>query len=655
MIILYLLLAALGCLIVLRAIMQLFAAEMGRKQDLIKHIYKGGTDFQVAIVIPYLDSRKIRPFQALIQALEKQDYPAAHVGIHVVATEDTMFGLPASDELPSNVKVWTYPAKQARRGQLTAWLIERLLAAGGPSKLFVFLDADDIVRPDFLRNVTTRAFDCFAMQGYIALKRPPKGMFSYVVALSVRLVNRIENAGRFHLGLSCKLLNSGWVIRQELLEMIPFRQGQDMDNQEYSALLNLSGYRINWAPNAVVYKEERADFVTLMGDIANSLLNRIRLGLTYSPRLLIQGITRFDLSLLEQSWSLIKPPNFIVGLLGVVATIGLFQSPVFSGSFYYAAIFTLAFWSTQLISLAVARCNLRDIFVFAFATPFIYALGLILSPVFGVGAIGETLFKLSPQPKKARVGKRFDESVPPKSVQLPQFTTEKSQRLFSLTEMDGSFAEENTSDAFSTTLLPGLEGVETAREDHASTNFAAIYEEKLSVTESGVASPFSPESLFTKEPGKPTGSTRVTLPISNGRNSVDCTINTYTEHTSAGTEEYYLVFEYKNLSFTTRKYRLLDQAYYELQAKLQTKGFTIVSCGSCAYFYRPSADGGPIGSAKEHGFCLFGKQGKEINVATDAVTVISRSCEEHTPVEHRQAVVEQWQKSLEQVSLPQGF
>lgn len=648
---LYLLLTALGCLIILRHVMLLFFAELGRKQDLIKHIYKSGTDFQIAVVIPYMDSRRIGAFQDLLQALERQDYPASRTGIHVVATEESAFGLPNPEDLPSNVKIWTYPARSARRGQLLSWLIERLLAAGGPSKLFVFLDADDIVRPDFLRNVTTRAFDCFAMQGYIALKRPPRGLVAYVSALSTRLINRIENAGRFHLGLSCRLLNSGWVVRQEILEMIPFRQGQDMDNLEYSLLLNLNGYRVNWAPNVVVYKDERVELMATMRDVAHSLLNRIRLTLQYGIQLLIQGFSRMDFNLFEQAWSLVKPPHFMIGLIAVLGASVLLAEPLFPGSFYYWSVFALVYWSTQLISLAVARCSFRDVLVFIGITPLVYTMGLVLFPFFFISAMGESVFHLGNRPKKVRIGKRFDESRPAKDSYDQPLATASQGAISSvprrMEDFDGR-ADVGAGDPLPVSVDKALV---SSRMTHQTAAFEAIYTEKLAEQESQTArneETFSHTRQASYIQGPELCDTAI-LPITNGKNAVECSIKTFRDLDDMGEEVYYLVFEYKNLSFTTQKYRILDQAYYELQTKIQTKGFRIVSCGSCAYFYRPTA-GNPYGVAKNCGFCLYGKLGKEVGV-DDTVTVVSQACQQYTDISHRQAVLKTWQDSLEQVSL----
>lgn len=642
---LYFLFAAIGGLVILRAAFLLVFAELGRKQDLIKHIYKSGTDFQIAVIVPFMDSRKIGPLQELLHALHKQDYPANRVGIHIVSTEDSVFGLPNDEALPENVRIWTYPVKNSTCGNATAWMIERLLAAGGPSKLFVFLNADDIVRPDFLRSVTTKAFDCFAIQGYIALKRPPKGLFAQVVALSTRLVNRIENAGRFHLGLSCKLLESGWVVRQELLEMIPYRQGRDLDNQEYTTLLNLNGYRVNWAPNVVVYKDERVEPSSLLSDIAHSTLNRFRLTFQYGIQLLIQGITRFDLNLFEQAWSLVKPPQYVIGLGAFIGAIFLYVYAS-STSAFLAFLFVTAFWGIQLISLAVARCSFRDVLTFVSITPIVYTIGLLLFPFFLITAFVESLFQGKASPQKVRMGRRFDESQPvltSRQAERTQRGKKKNHRLIpTFRDLDLDDEEESSTITISKTFLS--EGKDLADE------FSSIYEEQVQRKAAAkTATSYASHPLGLEPPINHPGPYEhtVNLPITNGKNQVLCTLKTHKVTDHEGLEEYYLVFSYKNLSFTTRKYRILDQAYYELLTKLKTKGFTVVSCGSCAYFYRPTV-GNPYGVAQDNGYCLFGKMGQDVNVATDAVTVLSEACQEHTNMGYREQVVTEWQESIQQ-------
>ncbi len=628
--ILNLLLGAIGAFILLRGLLLLFFAEVGRKQDLIKHIYKGGNDFQIAVIIPYLDSRKIAPFQDLLDALIRQDYPNQRIGIHVAATEETIFGLPSQEDLPHNTKVWTYPAQHATSGEVTSWLIERLLAAGGPSRLFVFLDPDDIVRPDFLKNVTSRAFDCFAMQGYIALKRPPRGIFSSVLALSSRLINRIENAGRFHMGQSCRLMSSGWVVRQELLEMIAYQQGQDIDNLEYTVQLNLNGYRVNWAPNVVVYKEENVELASLMKNNIKAVLNRLRLIPRYSLQLLLQMVTRGDLNAIEQIWSLFKPPAFILGAVSVAFTL-LSHGRML----YYWAAFAGVFVGIQLVSLLVARCRFKDFMSAALLTPTAYVIGLVSLPFFLVNVLADGLLHIGRRPQKIRIGRRFDESKPTiASNELAEIKSIRSKRSKHQNHRNDVFDLEHEEDLH--------------HQPVSSESFATIYDEQLN--QSALEGESFLSEVANEDLNVPKLFRETHLPISNGKNSVECKISTYIQHTESGENTYHLVFEYKNLSFKTQSYHILDQAFYELHTKLKGRGFSIVSCGSCAYFYRPTV-GNAYGFAKANGFCLYGKEGQDIHFDTDAVGVLTEACQNHEDMAYRQEVLTHWQDSLKEYSV----
>ncbi len=644
----------LGSLILLRSALLLFFAEMGRKQDLIKHIYKSGTDFHIAIVIPFTDSRKALAFQDLMQALEKQDYPVSRLGIHIVTTEANQYGLPMPGELPSHAKVWTYPQRPANRGQLVCWLVERLLAAGGPSKLFVFLEPDDIIRPDFLKNVTTRAFDCFAIQGYLALKRPPKGPISQIVALSNRLINRIENAGRFHMGLSCRLMSSGWVVRQEVLEMLPFRQVDELDNLEYTALLNLNGYRVHWAPNVVVYKEDRVTFPSQMHRIAQSIPTRLGMLVQYVPKLLWQGISKLELNALEQAWCIAKPPGFVLGLIAATVAVSFMQDPNGLAGFYAFGAFTLAFWSLQLMSLAVARCGLGDILFSIAVTPLVYALGLVALPFYLVRVGIESVMNLSTQNRQARIGKRFDESQPAAKTDMSvkekparQEKSKKSNRKPRRFAVDfDTTLESPTADMYAADYVMEDKPVATSQwvttTELAEDPFTQIYQDQLNRQE-------APLQEASKEPTSVT----TTLPITNGKNAVMCSITTVTDYDSNGDPAYHLIFEYKNLSFTTRTYSILDDAFEALQDKLRAKGFTLVSCGSCSNFYHPQP--GQELFAPGVGYCLYGKLGSAINPNTDTVSAVTESCDSYTTTPSRSSIVKDWATSVDQRPLSSRF
>jgi hypothetical protein len=134
------------------------------------------------------------------------------------------------------------------------------------------------------------------------------------------------------------------------------------------------------------------------------------------------------------------------------------------------------------------------------------------------------------------------------------------------------------------------------------------------------------------------------VPLSNGSKEIPCSLKTCTTFDEEGNEQYQLTLEYKSLSITTETYRILDQAFYELHAKLMSRGLTVITCGSCGNFYNPTAD--VPGALRNAGVCLFGKMGQEVNLHTDAVTVMSQACAHHCDLSQRERQVRQWKESL---------
>ena len=153
-------------------------------------------------------------------------------------------------------------------------------------------------------------------------------------------------------------------------------------------------------------------------------------------------------------------------------------------------------------------------------------------------------------------------------------------------------------------------------------------------------------------PQKPKAPTRMRLPreqvkavqLTNGKKQVECLLKTTTTFTEEDREQYQLTLEYKSVSFSTVRYHILDQAFYELHSKLAAKGLTVLSCGSCGNFYNPTAD--VPGALRNAGVCLFGKRGKDVNLDIDAVTVLSPPCEHHCSMKLREQVVSEWKDSL---------
>jgi hypothetical protein len=611
----------------------ILAAEQGRKQDLVKKLYKHTQEFRLAVLVPFLDAGDYPALLALLHAIHEQSYPSSKVTVHIVAAGESHRALVPSS-LRTNVRVWEYPAAETgqtretpRYEEALGWLIERCLARGG-NNLFVFLRPTDIVKPDFFRNIVARSLDSFIIQGYIALKNPPETFFAKVAALNARLFNRIDNAGRFHLGQSCRLLDSGWAIKQDILEMIPYRRGLDLDNLEYTLRLNLENFRVGWAPNVVVYADSRVHPLDALIRRTGAFFNRFRLLAWYGPRLLTRALFRFDANSLALLIAVIRPPLLFLTLLS--AGMALFAStssglpgrfpanlPIDGKTFWMAV--TAALLALHLPALWVGRCRPAELVTLLVYTPLTWLCGLQASPVGLLILLRQAWRERSPFGRGRRNAQTY------RTMRKTRFNEEMEPPPNLFDE-----AREARQEARLVRDLL-LDDVPAAPSPY-SAGYADDYGSAGSFPEEDASAARAERELV-----RP-------LPLSNGYKRIQCLLKTRITYNADGQECYQLTLEYKNIAFSTESYRILDQAFYEMHAKLAGRGLTPIACGSCGYFYNPTAD--QPGMLKSTGVCLQGKSGREVDLTADAVSVISPACEHHGALDQRKAIVRQWKESL---------
>ncbi|MBK8191004.1 MAG: glycosyltransferase [Vampirovibrionales bacterium] len=610
-----------GAILLIRQLFVIFAAEQGRKADLVKKRYRSITDQNVTALVTWQDPGSGPALKRLLEAIEAQEYPSSRVSVYLGLSPELQAELSLS-ELSPNVRVCVCPDARPTQGQLTAWLIERCLAAGDCG-VITFFRSDDVIKPDYFLNVVAASFDFPVMQGMVAMRRRQASLLGQVAALSRRLRNRIANAGRFHLGLSCRLQDSGWAVKQDILEMIPYRRGHDLDNLEYALRLKLGNIRVGWAPAMVTYSDRPYRLFPVTMECALSALNRLRLAAVYSAPLLVRAVIRGDLTALEEFLTVLKPPDFITGAIFLAFALVAWQTPLWNSG--HPAVWTGLFISVvtlHLLSMAVARCKPADYLTGFIWTPVVYLLGGLMLPAalayLALGRFSRDSAGADGRSYKSQSRTRFNETIDP---ELSLFDTAHRH-------------ESGIRDLLVTNAPLDFDDLEKAPLRRVSPSEQAQLAQNL--TSAGVAA--------AAEPVRQDRVVEKSIPISNGQRQVDCVLQTHTRYNEQGSEIYQMALYYKTVSFSTQSYRILDQAFYELETKLLKHGLTMVTCGSCGYFYNPVAD--VPDAVKSSGVCLFGKKGRDVNLSTDAVTVISQACPYHSPLDLRETIVREWRDSL---------
>jgi hypothetical protein len=633
-----------------RQFLLVLAAERGRKRDLVKRRYQGNNDFQIAVLVPFLSPSDLQPLLGLIQSLEGQAYPASRVAIHVVCTPETALLVDVLANKPQ-LQLWTCPipglSSSLDDPKALAWLVDRCIAQGG-SGWMVFLRPTDVVKNDFFQNIVARGYDSFVLQGYTALKMRPQSWVERVWALDQRLNNRIENAGRFHLGWSARLMPTGWAIKREVLEMVPIQDGAGLASLAYTVQLNQHQFRISWAPTVVAYESLEGDLRQLTCQTLEAMQSRLSLLLSQGPRLLVQGALKADISRVEQALSLALPPASWVSLALVLLTAGnlthLWDLP---GRTLTWALMTATLLVVNLLGFLVARCQVADLITAAILKPLAMLAQLILAPVVLVQLLWQRLNQQAKQRQEHTLEMYRNPTAP------------KATDGYWSQGLDPALAEEEDLDAEwhsepmpSATLPPGYASPPTMPSAPPAYSQApprpvqaAPQPSQDFIPSSQLVAPvirLAPPPAATA-PLQPKEQV-ISVPILYGNKQVQCLLKVHTDYGPDGSERYQVTMAYKQFAFSSSTYRILDQAFYELHAKLQARGLTMITCGSCGNFYNPTAD--VPGALRTTGVCLFGKHGKDVNLQTDAVSVISQACPYHCDISQRESIVRQWRDSL---------
>ncbi|MEM0950723.1 MAG: hypothetical protein AAGI66_01105 [Cyanobacteria bacterium P01_H01_bin.74] len=612
--------------LILRQLLVIFAAEQGRKQDLVKKRYKNAQTYHISILMPFLRPADYPALLILLSSLQDQNYPLDCVSINLATCAESQAVI-VPQGFQSNVRIWQYPKKEksVSVSQVTTWLIERCLAAGGNS-IFVFLKPTDLVKSDFLQNIATQAATSFAIQGYIAFKNPPRTILERVNTLSTRLNNRIGNAGRFHLGLGCQLMSTGWAVKQEVFEMIKYRRGLSTDNLEYTINLTLENFTITWAPNVVVYADAHLDMVDETTRQLATGFDRVKIFFQYALKLFSHAVLKFRLNCFDRLVSLLTPPLFSIQLM-LIVIIGLvaFGQLHLPDSLILWQLMLFSTLGLSFIALGVSRCKFFDLMTLLFFVPMTYVGSFLALPV----SLPSFFSKLFTKPKASRASyhnikiNRLNENNVDQRHAGRHFNPAYNQRVNSESNLNNTVQTE-------------------AKHAYAHKNAINILQNKMHLS-AEPSTVYDEEALLGATPIR-TSESFQTVFLSNNKNQVECGLMTRIVLDSKEKPLYSLTLEYKSVTFSTQHYRILDQAFYELHAKLMTRNVFLLTCGSCGYFYNPTAD--IPEKIKNSGVCLYNRMGEEVSLDDDAVTVISKPCKAHCSIEKREQIVNDWKASL---------
>lgn len=397
----------LGGLAFARSLFLTVAAEQRRHQAVIPQLGAQHAHLiRLGVLIPVLPSDSLQELEGLLQTLAQQTHPHSAVQWHLACTPPDQPRVNAwlklfEQEHPSvlqGLAIQLWPPNDAHRtqaqgssntsvfSQLVHYTSERMLAQG---RLYgaVVLKPSDRVKPDFLSTMAAHLTEYAVIQSYtVARDIPPplpQGLVVQWQILQRRLMNRLDQAARSGVGIGARLLDSGWAIRMEVLERVPYRgqaAGLDRgDHWHYALQLADGGIPVMWSPMVVSFSptvdaDQRTGFRALMHWLrAQSMLacQRIQLGIALFPGAFWDFLRPGSPQLQANQWLAgILPPSAVIGWLAILALNATQWQPALKTGFAIWPMVLGAIVANQLLSLLVARCRRNE-----------WGLALLASPV----------------------------------------------------------------------------------------------------------------------------------------------------------------------------------------------------------------------------------------------------------------------------------
>jgi cellulose synthase/poly-beta-1,6-N-acetylglucosamine synthase-like glycosyltransferase len=238
------------------------------------------------ILIPAHNEERLLP--DLLVSLARLDYPSGLFAVHVVADNCTDQTALAARRTIAQVHIRS-DREHLGKGHALNWLLARLQQGGEPHDAVVFLDADSVVSPNFLRIMSAHLErDERAIQAYYSVRDPGLSWAGSLRYAALAVLHFLRPQGRMALGTSAGLKGNGMVFSADLMKRFTWSSSVTEDIELHMDLL-INGERVTFAPEAIVWGEMPDNLSNSTSQHMRWEQGRKQMARSYIPRLLAAG------------------------------------------------------------------------------------------------------------------------------------------------------------------------------------------------------------------------------------------------------------------------------------------------------------------------------------------------------------------------------
>lgn len=261
------------------------------------------------------------------------DFPADFYEVHVVA--DNCSDQTATVAVQNGAQVHIRKDdKNQGKGYALNWLLEQVDPNRRQANALVFLDADSVVSANFLQVMVDHLERGEkVIQAYYSVRDPSQSWAGSLRYAALTVLHYLRPLGRMALGASAGLKGNGMVFATGVMNHYSWSPSLTEDIELHMSLL-LSGERVTFAPEAIVWGEMPDNLPSSSSQHMRWELGKMQMARKYIPKLLVSAWhelcaarPRRTFLLIDAVMEFLQPPFSILAgasLVGVAVSLFVF-------------------------------------------------------------------------------------------------------------------------------------------------------------------------------------------------------------------------------------------------------------------------------------------------------------------------------------------
>lgn len=251
----------------------------------------------------------------LIQSLLKQHYPRELFDIFIIA--DNCKDNTAKIARDLGVIVYErFSKEKIGKGYALEWMFSKIFTKANKYDTIAIFDADNLVDENWLSEINFKMSHGYkVVQGYIDSKNPTDSWIALSYSIAFWTQNRLYQLARANLKLSNQIGGTGFAIDINTLKSVGWEAKCLTEDLEVSVKLLLSGEKIGWSHNAVIYDEKPLTLIESWRQRRRWMQGFSDVASRYFFTLIKVAFIKRQIILLDCALYIIQP--FITAIIGV--------------------------------------------------------------------------------------------------------------------------------------------------------------------------------------------------------------------------------------------------------------------------------------------------------------------------------------------------